>query len=57
MDVCSQKRVPDAVMDEFMDEFMREMKAAFPKLLVQFEVRRRVGRRRTVLMRKWNTRT
>lgn len=26
-------------MSEFMEEFMREMHAAFPKLLVQFEVR------------------
>jgi malate dehydrogenase (oxaloacetate-decarboxylating)(NADP+) len=34
-----QKRVPENDMTEFMDEFMREMSAAFPKLLVQFEVR------------------
>jgi Malic enzyme, N-terminal domain len=34
-----QKRVPEVEMTEFMDEFMREMTAAFPKLLVQFEVR------------------
>ena len=26
-------------MTEFMEEFMREMRIAFPKLLVQFEVR------------------
>ncbi|KZV80661.1 hypothetical protein EXIGLDRAFT_629807 [Exidia glandulosa HHB12029] len=32
-----QKRVSDKEMDEFMDEFMREMRATFPKLLIQFE--------------------
>jgi hypothetical protein len=34
-----QKRVSDDVMTEFMEEFMYEMSRAFPKLLVQFEVR------------------
>jgi malate dehydrogenase (oxaloacetate-decarboxylating)(NADP+) len=34
-----QKRVSDEVMTEFMEEFMYEMSRAFPKLLVQFEVR------------------
>ena len=32
-----QKRRPLAELDEFMDEFMHEMRAAFPKLLIQFE--------------------
>ncbi|KAH7103213.1 malic enzyme [Auriculariales sp. MPI-PUGE-AT-0066] len=32
-----RKRISDVEMDGFMDEFMREMKAVFPKLLVQFE--------------------
>jgi hypothetical protein len=34
-----QKRISDAEMTDFMDEFMREITTAFPKLLVQFEVR------------------
>src|SRR6267142_944481 len=34
-----QNRVSDEVMTEFMEEFMYEMSRAFPKLLVQFEVR------------------
>jgi hypothetical protein len=34
-----QRRVPEKEMTEFMDEFMFEMTRAFPKLLVQFEVR------------------
>ena len=33
-----QKRVAEKEVTEFMDEFMREITAAFPKLLVQFEV-------------------
>ncbi|KAH8113965.1 hypothetical protein DFH11DRAFT_1689300 [Phellopilus nigrolimitatus] len=32
-----RKRVSDGEMSEFMEEFMKEMRAAFPKLLVQFE--------------------
>lgn len=35
-----QKRVPEQEMDEFMDEFMREMTLTFPKMMIQFEVRR-----------------
>lgn len=35
-----RSRVPTAEMTEFMEEFMREMSLAFPRLLVQFEVRR-----------------
>jgi hypothetical protein len=31
--------VSDEVMTEFMEEFMFEISRAFPKLLVQFEVR------------------
>ena len=34
-----QRRVSDEAMNEFMEEFMLEMSRAFPKLLVQFEVR------------------
>lgn len=34
-----RRRVTDQEMTEFMEEFMREMTAAFPKLLIQFEVR------------------
>ncbi|KAI0000866.1 malic enzyme [Russula vinacea] len=34
-----QSRVSDEVMTEFMEEFMFAMSRAFPKLLVQFEVR------------------
>lgn len=34
-----QKRVGDEEMSEFMDEFMHEMTTAFPKLMIQFEVR------------------
>ncbi|PPQ81937.1 hypothetical protein CVT25_013785 [Psilocybe cyanescens] len=34
-----QKRVGDAEMEAFMDEFMEEMSRAFPKLMIQFEVR------------------
>lgn len=32
-----RRRVSDKEMSEFMEEFMSEMRAAFPKLLVQFE--------------------
>lgn len=34
-----QKRVSDQQMAAFMDEFMAEMSTAFPKLMIQFEVR------------------
>lgn len=33
-----QRRIGDEEMIEFMDEFMHEISAAFPKLLIQFEV-------------------
>ena len=33
-----RKRISEQEMSEFMEEFMREMRAVFPKLLVQFEV-------------------
>ncbi|PAV15364.1 malic enzyme [Pyrrhoderma noxium] len=32
-----RKRISEQEMTEFMEEFMREMRAVFPKLLVQFE--------------------
>jgi len=32
-----RKRVSGPEMESFMDELMREMKAVFPKLVVQFE--------------------
>ncbi|KAI5121722.1 hypothetical protein M0805_002115 [Coniferiporia weirii] len=32
-----RRRVSDGEMSEFMEEFMREMRATFPKLLIQFE--------------------
>ena len=34
-----QKRISEPEMDEFMDEFMDEMTQAFPKMMIQFEVR------------------
>ena len=34
-----QKRVSGKEMEEFMDEFIHEMNVAFPKLMIQFEVR------------------
>jgi hypothetical protein len=34
-----QRRVSDEDMTAFMEEFMLEMSRAFPRLLVQFEVR------------------